>query len=95
MITINPVTVTNIDLEEEILNDLGQELRKSEDFGVMCAVLEPFGYTVIDIAYGPDKKWIDVMSWFDSVCKGDYKEHNGTWLIERPEDAILFKLKWL
>jgi hypothetical protein len=85
----------DINIEETILEDLSTQLREYEDFGIMCAVLESFGYTVLDIEYGPDKKWIDVMAWFDSVCTGDYREHNGTWLIERPEDAILFKLKWL
>jgi hypothetical protein len=95
MITINPVTVTEIDLEDLITEDLSNQMRESVDFDVMCAVLEDFGYTVVEIVYGPDKKWIDVMAWFDSVCTGDYREHNGKWLIERPEDAILFKLKWL
>jgi hypothetical protein len=69
-------------------------LRKSEDFGIMCYVFESFGYTVVEIQYSETKKWIDVMAWFDSVCTGDYKEHNGSWLIEKPEDAILFKLRW-
>jgi hypothetical protein len=90
------MSITKLDLEGEITKSLADEFRKSVDFEMMCDIMVEFrGYVIVEIEYGPDKKWIDIMAWFDANCTGDYKEHNGKWLIERPEDATMFKLKWL
>ena len=88
--------ITNLDIEGEITKSLADEFRKSMDFDLMCDVMIRMrGYVTVEIDYGPDKPWSDVMAWVDSTCTGDYKEHNGTWLFERAEDATIFKLRWL
>ena len=90
------MSITNLDIEGEITKSLADEFRKTMDFDLMCDIMVKMrGYVTVEIEYSPDKPWTDVMSWFDANCTGDYQEHNGTWLIERPEDATMFKLRWL
>ena len=81
-------------LEDYMRDKLSKEMSASIDFDILCDTLVPFGWTVVEVEYGPDKKWIDVMAWFESNCVGDYKEHNGKWLFKNEKDAIIFKLKW-
>jgi hypothetical protein len=87
------MSVTNI--EAELSESLAKEFQKTIDFDVMCDVLSRFGWAVIEVDYGPEQQWIDVMAWVDHNCSGDYQEHNGKWLFKNEQDAILFKLKWL
>ena len=90
------MSITKFDIEGEITKSLADEFRKSIDFELMCDIMVRMrGYVTVDIDYGSDRKWTDVMAWFDANCTGDYKEHNGKWLIERPEDATMFRLRWL
>ena len=81
-------------LESMIIDDLAKQMNASIDFDILCDTLVPFGWSVIEVDYGPNTKWIDVMAWYESNCTGDYKEHKGKWLIHNTEDAILFKLRW-
>lgn len=90
------IEIAKLDIEGEITQSLAEEFRKTIDFDMMCDIMVRMrGFVVVEIEYGPDKQWIDVISWVDENCTGEYKEHNGKWLIERPEDATMFKLKWL
>ena len=81
-------------LEDEIVEALGQAMSESIDFDILCDVMIPFGWNLVQVEYSDAKPWIDVMSWFDNNCTGDYKEHKGKWLIKNTQDAIMFKLKW-
>jgi len=83
-----------ISFENYMGEQMAKEFQECIDFDVLCDTLVPFGWTVVYVVYGPDRKWIDVLAWFESNCVGDYKEHNGKWLIKNSKDAILFKLKW-
>jgi len=90
------MSISDVDIEGEITKSLADESRKSMDFDLMCDIMVRMrGFVVVEIEYGPDKPWIDVMTWADENCTGDYKEHNGKWLFERAEDATMFKLRWL
>lgn len=84
-----------VDLEKAMVEELGKQFQKSVDYDVLCEVMVPFGYTLIEITYGSSRKWFEVMEWTANVCTGEYKEHNGKWLFENEKDAIMFKLKWL
>jgi hypothetical protein len=83
------------DIEKELAESLGQEFQKTMDFELMADIMVEFRkYTRLEIDYGPDKHWSDVIAWVGNNCVGDYQEHNGTWIFELEKDATIFKLKW-
>jgi hypothetical protein len=89
------MSISDVDIERELNESLAEEFHKSIDFDVMCDIMVDLrGYVIVEIDYGPDQHWSDVMAWADSTCSGEYKEHNGKWLFEQAEDATMFKLKW-
>ena len=73
---------------------MAKQMAKTMDFDIICDVMVKEGWSVVEVNYGPGKEWIDVMAWYDTTCEGDYKEHNGKWLIKNPKDAVIFKLRW-
>ena len=83
-------------LQKQVLDDLAQDMQQSIDFEILCGTLVAFGWTRIKIDYVTDtgQAWNIVMNWADENFKGEYQEHNGTWLIENPADATAFALKW-
>ena len=83
------------DNEKELTDSLANEIRKTIDFNLMCDIMVKMHGFVVEIDYAPDKKWIDIMEWVDTIATGEYKEHNGTWLFEKAEDATMFSLRWL
>jgi len=85
-----------MNLEEKIVQSLGEEFQKTEEFEILSYILISMrGYTRVEINYGPDQFWTDVIAWVGLYCSGEYREHNGIWLFELAEDATMFKLKWL
>lgn len=84
------------DLEQELTDSLAQEMKKTMDFEIMADIMVTMrGYVRTEIDYGPEQSWVDVIAWVDNNCSGEYQEHNGMWLFELEEDAVLFRLKWL
>lgn len=84
-----------VDIEKELTESLAKEIQMTMDFEIIADILVRKGYTRIEIDYGTDKKWVDVMDWVDTTCTSIYQEHNGIWLFESKEDATIFKLKWV
>lgn len=83
------------DIEQELTKSLAEEMRKTMDFEVLCEVFVLEGYTRIELDYGSKQTWVEVVEWADNNFTGTHREHNGVWLIEKTEDAMMFKLKWL
>ena len=81
-------------LEESILQDLGKEMAKSEDYTLLAQVLCGFGWTEAHTAYWPQQTWFEMIQWADNNCNGKYKEHRGHWLFSDPKDATMFILRW-
>ena len=86
--------MSSTDLEQEIGDLLAQEITKTIDFKVIGEMLVFTGWTQVEIDYGVDKKWVDVMNWVDEIATDEYKEHNGVWLFKNVKDALMFRLKW-
>jgi len=51
---------------------------------------------VLEVDYNPDsgQGWNTVKNWADDNFAGDHREHRGTWLIEKAQDATMFALRW-
>jgi|APCry1669189567_1035234.scaffolds.fasta_scaffold27826_2 hypothetical protein len=87
------MSITN--LEKEMADSLGKEFQKTMDFEIMADIMVDMrGYVRLEIDYGPNQRWDDVIAWVGNNCSGEYQEHNGTWIFELEEDAVLFRLKW-
>ena len=48
-------------LESIIAESMAKEFQKTIDFDMLCNTLVPFGWTVVEVEYGPGKEWIDVI----------------------------------
>lgn len=83
------------DIEKEMVASLAEEMRKTMDFEVLSELFVLEGYTRIELDYGSKRTWFEVVEWVANNFTGKHREHNGVWLIEKEEDAIMFKLKWL
>lgn len=86
--------VTNM-LEKLIVEEKAKDMQKSMDYDLLCEILVPFGYTVVEIEYGSKRKWFEVMEWIAVNSISDYQEHKGKWLFKHEQDAIMFKLRWI
>ena len=82
-------------LIEDLEESLAKEMQKTMDYGILCDVMVRFGWTVVKTEYKGGQPWVDVVDWASKNLTGKYQEHNGVWLIEEPEDAVMFKLKWV
>jgi hypothetical protein len=83
------------DIEKELEDSLGREFQKTMDFEIMADIMVSIrGYTRVEVDYGPEQPWFDVIAWAGNNCTGDYQEHNGMWIFELAEEATMFKLKW-
>lgn len=83
-------------LQQQVMDNLAQDMSKSMDFEVLCILMSESGWSVLRVDYNSDsgQAWNTVMNWADENFEGEYKEHNGTWLIENAKDATMFALKW-
>jgi hypothetical protein len=84
-------------LEDELTESLGKAMSESIDFEVLCSVYVPEGWTRIETKYVAcnEAEWAEIIGWVNSNFTGAYRENCGVWLIERPEDATMFMLRWV
>jgi len=84
-----------MNLEEEILADLGKQFAKDMDFEIMSQVLIPFGWTRFEIPRFIDNHHaIDIGYWLLDNCQGEYKRNGRVFLFKEPRDATMFILRW-
>lgn len=81
-------------LQQEYLEFLGQQMKQSIDFDIVCDILTSGGWTRFEIEYGGNQPWVAVKEWAAQNFQGDHKEHAGVWLIENSKDATMFALRW-
>lgn len=88
------MTINQHSLQQQVLDDLAKDMSKSMDFEILCDVLSRFGWTVLEVEYNNDQRWVDVKNWAEDNFKDSYQEHAGTWLIENAKDATMLALWW-
>lgn len=88
-------TATQV-LEDQFAEKLSNEIAKEIDFEVLKGVLTTScGWHEVQLeTLGSNKRAIDIGLWAHTECTGNWKHLGRTWLFERAEDAILFKLTW-
>lgn len=81
-------------IEDKIVAEVSENLRKTYDFEILADVLCRFGWTSVRVQYSSNNTWYSVMEWADKNCVGKYKEHDGLWIFENPGEATWFKMRW-
>ena len=83
------------DLQNQILSNIAEEMRKDIDFGAWANTLTDAGWYRVDISRLIDNKHaIDMRIWAESNCQWDFKHEGCTWVFQSESDAMWFKLKW-
>lgn len=90
-----------ITLEEDLVNEVilkeAQVMAQHVDFEILKDVLvKSCGWHYIELpTLGSNKRAVDISEWAHAECRGKWKHLGRSWLFERAEDAILFKLTWI
>lgn len=83
-------------LEDAVMERLGQQMEASINFEILADVLTRFGWYQFKLDYSPPSRtWQQVVEWVDHNCSGERREHSGTWLFELEKDATVFALRWM
>ena len=87
-------TATQV-LEDQWADEAARYLKEEIDREVLFEILEEFGWTRIELP----SKWlpvngIELHEWREQNLKGQWKAHENVWLFEKPEDAVIFSLRW-
>jgi hypothetical protein len=81
-------------VEEDILNRISKRISEEIDNEVMITMLRQVGWQIIHTGI-TENQVMEVQSWIKDNCVGNYHGYIKTWVFENPQDAFLFKLKWL
>lgn len=95
MVINNMKTATQV-MEDNLCAEMSQQIAKEIDFDILKGVLiQSCGWHYVQLdTLGSNKRAIDIGLWAHTECTGNWKHLGRSWLFEREEDAILFKLTW-
>lgn len=84
-----------MDLEEEILTELGSQISQDIDFEIISNLLMEIGWTRISFSPVHDgEQCFAIKQWLDDNCKGRVNSRGSVWLFEQESDAVNFSLRW-
>ena len=84
-----------MNLEEEIIETLGNEIAREIDNEIIWGMLIGIGWTKVilkdEIAM---VNATSISTWLDNNCSKMYKKHRSSFLFEIEKDATMFILRW-
>lgn len=80
--------------EEEMMDILGEEIRKEIDEGIIANILVESGWTPVKFYFKNGPQATDVQIWLAGTCTGDYKRLGSDYVFEKKQDAEWFILRW-
>lgn len=84
-----------MNLQEQILEELGDKMHSDMDFEILADILCRSGWNRIDIERFTDNHHaIDISYWLKDNCKGKYHREGRCFLFEDTGDAVNFTLRW-
>lgn len=84
-----------MNLEEEIANNLSKELASAIDFEILADVLCRFGWNYVELErFANNKHAVDVVTWVQENCKGNWQRNGCKFIFEETGDAVMFTLRW-
>ena len=83
-------------LEEEILNNIGNQMAKEMDFHIIADMLVGIGWTSVQLKrFQNNNEAIDINLWAEANCTGEWKNVSTRYIFEKKQDAEWFILRWL
>lgn len=83
-----------MDLEKQIINDLGKQLAHDMDQHILMGFMIELGWqeVVVDPWIHPSQK--DIEDWVYQNIQGHTMKSGNRWVFEDAKDATIFSLKW-
>lgn len=85
-----------IDLEKEIIDELGTQMQSEMDKEILWGMLVKLGWTrVLLPRFSSREHAVDVVEWLASNCKNPYERKGSEVIFENSSDAVNFIMRWL
>jgi hypothetical protein len=82
-------------LEQDILDDMGNQMAKEMDFHILADLLEDIGWTSVKLKrFHSRQNSVDVIEWLETNCTGEWKNLSTRFIFEKTQDAEWFILRW-
>jgi hypothetical protein len=83
-------------LEQDIINELGEGMQSEMDFHILSDMLVRLGWKKIVLTKLHSRKnQIIIHQWCEEHIKYSYEHKFGVYIFENDGDAVNFTLKWL
>lgn len=85
-----------MNLQEQILEELGTQMQSSIDFEILTDVLvKACGWHRVDLErFQNNKQAVDITTWCHDNVKGNWKRNGCHFVFEDIGDAVMFTLRW-
>jgi hypothetical protein len=84
-----------MNLEEEIIKDMGQKIANEIDFQILVDMLCDIGWRKVVLNPMTWEDGYEVDAWTEKHVKGHFETMGLVWVFEDEEDANWFALRWL
>jgi hypothetical protein len=84
-----------MNLEEQILEELGTKMQSTVDREILWGILIGMGWTRVKLSRFIDNYHaVDITYWIDKHVKNPFERAGADFIFENSYDAMLFILKW-
>jgi len=82
------------DVEDLLFEELGKQIAKEIDEGIISNVLVESGWTPVHFTFKDNFHATDVQIWLQNECSEKYRRLGSDYLFEDKKDAEWFILRW-
>lgn len=84
-----------MNLEQEILDELGTQMQSEIDKEILWGMLEGLGWTRVMLdRFRDNKHAVDISYWLEENIKNPFERNGRDFIFEDSQDAMLFILRW-
>ena len=81
-------------LEDEMMDEIGKQIAKEIDDGIMSTILTETGWTPIEYHFKNNNQAVDINEWLTEHCKDKWYRLGSDYVFENKQDAEWFILRW-
>ena len=81
-------------LEDEIMDEIGKQIAKEIDDGIMSNILVETGWTPVKFHFKDNNQAVDINDWLNETCEDDWERYGSDYLFKDKQDAEWFILRW-
>jgi hypothetical protein len=81
-------------LMEDMMDEVGRQIAKEIDEGIMSTMLVQTGWTPVQFYFKNGEQAVDIQFWLNDTCKGKYRRLGSEYLFEHKQEAEWFILRW-